>query len=106
MVAITFVEHDGTSHRVDVASDQSLMEAARRNGVPGILATCGGRGGCATCHVYVDPRWKAMMGGCSANERRTLYFAVKPGDESRLACFIKVSDAMDGLIVRLPERQF
>lgn len=106
MVAITFLEHDGTPHHVDVVTDQSLMEAARRNGVPGILAACGGRGGCATCHVHVDPRWKAVMDERSANERRTLLFAVQPGEESRLACFIKVSDLMDGLIVRLPERQY
>jgi 2Fe-2S ferredoxin len=81
------------------------MENAIRNGVPGIEAECGGACACATCHVHVDPVWLEKTGKPSPMEEDMLDFAFDVRANSRLSCQIKVSDALDGLIVRTPERQ-
>lgn len=106
MVRITFVEHDGAAHVVDAQPGMTLMEAAVWNHVKSIYASCGGDGGCATCHVYLDRRWTPIAGGRSRREISTLRYALKTNEESRLSCYIKVTDEMDGILVRLPERQF
>lgn len=105
MAKITYIEHNGTEHAIDVKSGLTVMEGAVKNNVPGIDADCGGACACATCHVYVDEAWLAKTGDKSAMEESMLDFAenVEPG--SRLSCQIKVSDALDGLVVRLPESQ-
>ncbi|HEY3813483.1 MAG TPA: 2Fe-2S iron-sulfur cluster-binding protein [Caulobacteraceae bacterium] len=106
MVKVVYVEHTGVEHAVDVKVGDSLMVAAVWNRVPGILADCGGDGGCATCQVYVDPDWTDRTGAPGFDEKRTLRFAFEPKSNSRLACQIKATEALDGLIVRLPPRQF
>src|SRR3712207_9334187 len=63
MAKITYIEHDGTEHVVDVKPGLSVMEGAIRNNVPGIDADCGGACACATCHVYVDEAWRGENGG-------------------------------------------
>jgi ferredoxin, 2Fe-2S len=105
MATITYIEHDGTEHVVDVKSGLSVMEGAIRNNVPGIDADCGGACACATCHVYVDEAWREAAGSPSAMEESMLDFAEEVEPNSRLSCQIRVSDALDGLIVRLPENQ-
>ena len=80
-------------------------EGAVKNNVPGIDADCGGACACATCHVYVDEAWLDKTGDKSAMEESMLDFAENVEPNSRLSCQIKVSDALDGLIVRLPESQ-
>lgn len=105
MPRITFIEHDGTAHQVEAANGQSLMRAAVDNGVPGIDADCGGECACATCHVYVEPDWLARTGERSEMERSMLSFAAVTQDNSRLSCQVAVSDALDGLVVRLPDGQ-
>lgn len=105
MPRITFIEHDGTAHQVDAANGQSLMRAAVDNGVPGIDADCGGECACATCHVYVEPDWLARTGERSEMEQSMLSFAAVTQDNSRLSCQVAVSDALDGLVVRLPDGQ-
>ena len=84
----------------------TLMEAACWNEIAGILAHCGGKGGCATCHIHVDQGWRLVIGEPSARETRILRFAIETNEESRLACYIKVSEDMEGLVVWLPVRQF
>ncbi len=106
MVTITYIEHTGTEHVVDVPSGRSVMHAAVLNRVPGIVGSCLGDGACATCHVYVDEPWRGRCGERSAQEKRTLRFAREPGRGSRLSCQIKVACELDGLVVRLPSRQF
>lgn len=103
---ITYIECNGTEYVVDVESGQTLMEGAVWNHVPGILASCAGDGGCATCHVYVDEAWIGVTGTPAPAEKRTLRFAVDIAANSRLACQIPVSEALDGLVVRLPKRQY
>ncbi len=105
MAKITYIEHDGTEHVVDVKTGLSVMEGAIRNNVPGIDADCGGACACATCHVYVDEAWAAKTGTASAMEESMLDFAEEVQPTSRLSCQIRVSDALDGLVVRLPESQ-
>jgi 2Fe-2S ferredoxin len=105
MVKITYIEHDGTDHTVDVQPGHSVMEGAVKNNIPGIDADCGGACACATCHVYVDEAWRKQTGAPSSMEESMLEFAPTVKPNSRLSCQIKVADALEGLIVRLPESQ-
>src|ERR1700722_4063378 len=105
MAKITYIEHDGKIHVVDVAPGWSLMEGAVKNRVPGIDADCGGACACATCHVYVDPAWQAALPAKSDMEEAMLYFALVPAPNSRLSCQIRMTSDMDGLILRLPVSQ-
>ena len=105
MAKITYVEHNGKEHTVEVKNGLSVMEGAVKNNIPGIDADCGGACACATCHVYVDPAWKDKTGSTSAMEDSMLDFAENVEPTSRLSCQIKVSDDLDGLVVRMPESQ-
>jgi 2Fe-2S ferredoxin len=106
MPKVTFIEPDGNEKVVDARIGASLMDTAVQNGVAGILADCGGACTCATCHVYVDPRWTETTGEPGALEKEMLTLAVEPEANSRLSCQIRISDALDGLIVRIPDSQF
>ena len=105
MAKITYVEHDGSTHLVEVRNGYSVMEGAVNNQVPGIDADCGGSCACATCHVYVDPAWLDKVGKRSPEEQSMLDFADNVEANSRLSCQIEVSPALDGLIVRMPKSQ-
>ena len=105
MARIRYIEHDGREHDVEVKSGLSVMEGAVRNNVPGIDADCGGACACATCHVYVDDAWESKTGTKSAMEESMLDFAEEVEPNSRLSGQIRVTDALDGLIVRLPANQ-
>ncbi|MEA5161135.1 2Fe-2S iron-sulfur cluster-binding protein [Cereibacter johrii] len=106
MAKITYVEFNGTEHVIDVAAGLTVMEGARDNGVPGIEADCGGACACSTCHVYVDPAWTDKLPKKEAMEEDMLDFAWQPDPaRSRLTCQIKVSEALDGLKVFIPEKQ-
>jgi len=105
MPTIIYIEHNGTKHEIDVRSGNSVMEGAIKHNIPGIDADCGGACACATCHVYVDPEWFDKTGGPSVMEESMLDFAQDVEETSRLSCQIRVSDDLDGLIVRLPENQ-
>ena len=105
MPKITYVEHTGKEHTVDVPVGQSLMEGAVKNAIPGIDADCGGACACATCHVYVDPEWAGKTGEASGMEQSMLDFAADVEPTSRLSCQIKVTADLDGLIVRMPASQ-
>jgi 2Fe-2S ferredoxin len=105
MPKITYIEHDGTERTVDAEVGATVMETAIRNSVPGIVAECGGACSCATCHVHVDEAWSEKVGPPSAMEEDMLDFAFDVKPTSRLSCQIKVSDELDGLIVRTPSQQ-
>ncbi len=106
MVKITFVQPDGSQQVVDATPGMTVMEAAKLNLVPGIEAECGGACACATCHVYVDPEWRDKTGEASQMEEDMLDFAFDVREESRLSCQIKVTEDLEGLVVRVPEKQF
>jgi 2Fe-2S ferredoxin len=105
LAKITYIEHSGAEHAVEVKSGLSVMEGAIKNNVPGIDADCGGACACATCHVYVDPAWADKVGTPSAMEESMLDFAENVEPNSRLSCQIRVTDELDGLTVRMPESQ-
>lgn len=105
MAKITYVEHNGSEHVIDVKNGLSVMEGAVKNNIPGIDADCGGACACATCHVYVDEAWLSKTGDRSAMEESMLDFAEGVEPNSRLSCQIKVTDDLDGLRVTMPESQ-
>ena len=105
MAKITYIANDGTKIEVDAENGSTVMENAIKNAVPGIEAECGGACACATCHVYVDDDWVGQAGSPEAMEEDMLDFAYDVQPSSRLSCQIKVTDELDGLIVRIPERQ-
>jgi len=106
MAKITFIQPDGTEQIVEAENGSTVMETAKKNLVDGIEAECGGACACATCHVFVDEAWREKTGGPSEMEEDMLDFAFDVRPSSRLSCQIKVTDALDGLIVRVPEKQF
>jgi len=106
MPKITYIEHNGTEHVVDAEIGQTVMEAAIKNNIPGIEAECGGACACATCHVYVEEAWRKTSGEPDEMEEDMLDFAFDVRDSSRLSCQIKVTEELDGLVVRVPEKQF
>ena len=106
MPKITFVEHGGKEHTVDVAEGLTLMEGAVSNNVPGIDADCGGACACSTCHVYVHPDWVGKLPEKEDMEIDMLDFAFEPDEtRSRLTCQIKVTADLDGLVLQVPEKQ-
>ena len=105
MVKITFIDTAGTARTVEGEVGSTVMEAAIKNGVPGIEAECGGACACSTCHVYIDDAWREKVGEPSPMEEDMLDFAYEVKPSSRLSCQIKVSEELDGLTVKTPERQ-
>ncbi len=105
MPQVTFIAFNGKRHVVDAASGLSLMQAALDHNVPGIDGDCGGQCACATCHVFVESDWAARTGPRNAHEDEMLNFAAELRDNSRLACQIQLTDALDGLVVSMPEGQ-
>ncbi len=106
MAKITFIQPDGSQQTIDAKTGMTVMEAAKLNNIAGIEAECGGACACATCHVYVDESWQAKTGKPAEMEEDMLDFAFDVREASRLSCQIKVTDALDGLVLRVPEKQF
>ena len=105
MPKITFIEHDGTVHTVEAELGSTVMETALKNGIAGIVAECGGGCTCATCLVHVDEKWFPIVGPPSEEENQMIDTAFEVTETSRLSCQIKVTEALDGLIVRTPSYQ-
>lgn len=105
MPKVTFITSDGREYPIDAETGSTLMETAIRNMVPGIEAECGGACACATCHVYVDEQWASVTGEPGPMEEDMLDFAYDVKPTSRLSCQIKIKPELDGLVVRVPERQ-
>ena len=107
MPRITFIDAEGTARQVDVDEGTSAMEAALNNDVPGIDGDCGGQAACATCHVYVEGEWLARTGPAEPElELPMIELTEGAQPNSRLACQIHMTAALDGLVLRTPERQF
>ena len=106
MAKITYVEANGAEHVVEVQTGLSVMQGAVSSGVAGIVAECGGNCACGTCRVYVDEAWRQRTGEASAIEEATMDIRDDPLPGKRLACQIKVTEELNGLIVRMPASQF
>lgn len=107
MVAVTYIEYNGTEHQVELAEGETVMQGAINNMIEGIVGECGGGLACATCHCYVDESSFEKLDPASEQEQQMLEFTsseLKP--TSRLSCQITISEELDGLVVRLPEAQF
>ena len=105
MPKITYVEHNGKSHTINVANGLSVMEGAIENNISGIDADCGGSMACATCHVYVKEEWFDKLVKKEDGEEDMLDMAFAPNKFSRLSCQLTVSEELEGLVVKLPEKQ-
>lgn len=106
MANITYVEANGQSTTVNLPDGWSLMQGATTNGIDGILGECGGSCACATCHCYVDESRLGDIPPASENELAMLEnVAAERKPNSRLACQIKASPKLEGLIVSLPLTQ-
>ncbi|SHH24563.1 2Fe-2S iron-sulfur cluster-binding protein [Bradyrhizobium erythrophlei] len=106
MPTITFIHPDGCAESVEAELGDSAMRAAIVHGIDGIVAECGGSLVCATCHVYVDDAWIGRVGPVGDDEDELLAgAAAERRAGSRLSCQIKITPELDGLVLRLPERQ-
>ena len=105
MPNVHFVLPDGQVQTVEAKENWSLMEVARDAGVPGIVAECGGRALCSTCHVHVDAKWLEVVGPPDELELITLELAPEMTDASRLSCQLKIRPEHEGLLVHVPEHQ-
>jgi len=102
---VTFRQSDGAELTCEVPIGSSVMDGAVDHGVCGIRAQCGGASICATCHCYVDPAWQALLPPPDVTEREMLDYVWHPREGSRLACQIRITAQLDGLVVEVPERQ-
>ena len=105
MPKVTYIDHTGQERTVEAREGASVMETAVRNDIPGIDADCGGACACATCHVYVDEAFMALVGEPQSMEQSMLDFAEDVRPNSRLSCQIQITAALDGLRVTTPENQ-
>lgn len=103
MPEITFVLNDGTRRVIAAASGDNLMMVATDNGLPGIIGECGGSMMCGTCHCHIADEWAEAVPAAEFGELEMLDSV--EGERvahSRLSCQIRVTDALDGLVVRIP----
>jgi ferredoxin, 2Fe-2S len=103
---ITYVEFNGTRHEIEVPVGTSVMQGAVNHLVPGIEGDCGGLCACGTCHVYIPEPYRGLTGTAEELEQGMLQFAFDVREESRLSCQILVTEAMEGLVVEMPKRQY
>jgi 2Fe-2S ferredoxin len=101
MPKLVVVTREGEESVFDAETGLSVMEIARDNGVDELLALCGGCCSCATCHVYVDPAFAALLPDMSEDENDLLDSSDHRNDTSRLSCQIQMTDELDGLIVTI-----
>jgi 2Fe-2S ferredoxin len=106
MTTIRFREHDGSEHVVEADDGESVMRVALRNGVPGLVAECGGNLSCSTCHGYVADEFFDKLVPPDEMERALIECTIEPRPNSRLTCQIRVTQALQGLIVQWPETQY
>jgi len=106
MPKVTYVSAAGDSRIVDVELGDTVMSAALKNGIDGIVAECGGECMCSTCHVFVDDKFYSLLPPANDTEEAVLEISAEQRrPNSRLSCQIKMTPELDGLIVRLPEKQ-
>ena len=104
MTKVVFVSPTGESQSVDVLPGLTLMEAAVQNGIDGIDGDCGGSCNCGTCHVWIDEAWLSKLTPPQSIETNMIEGLAAAQPNSRLCCQIKISSAMDGMILRIPSK--
>ncbi|MEO0062522.1 MAG: hypothetical protein RLZZ08_1082 [Pseudomonadota bacterium] len=101
MPKLTVVTRNGEERTIDADAGLTVMEAIRDNGFDELLALCGGCCSCATCHVHVDPAFADLLPAMTEDEDDLLDSSDDRDATSRLSCQIPLTDAMDGLKVRI-----
>lgn len=101
MPKMTFIERDGARREVQAALGLSVLEIAHRHGVD-IEGACEGSLACSTCHVIVDGDWFAQLAKPTEDEEDMLDLAFDLQETSRLGCQIIMTEALDGMVVKLP----
>lgn len=103
MPRLNIVKADGETTVLDVPVGRTLMEAATREMIPGILGECGGGLACGTCHIVIDASWAAQLLPARDEMELDMLDAIEgSGPRSRLACQICMSEALDGLVISVP----
>ena len=105
MPKITFVQPDGTRQTIEAAPGVSGMDAARASGIRGLRGECGGEILCSTCHCYVDEDWIDRLPPRQKKESDLIDFAWEPRLASRLSCQLVLTEALDGIVLHVPEQQ-
>ena len=105
MLRVTYVQPDGCLFEVEAAVGDTLLDAALDNGVAGILGQCGGGCTCLTCHCYVEAPWIDRLPAPIADELDLLEYLPEREPSSRIACQVRLSESLDGIVVRVPIRQ-
>jgi 2Fe-2S ferredoxin len=105
MPKVTYIQPDGSATTVDARPGATVMETAIDNDIEGIVAECGGACSCATCHVYVEPEWLEKLPSPDGLEDGMLDCVLDRHSNSRLSCQVEVTEALDGITVRIPEAQ-
>lgn len=105
MAKITYVQPDGHAQTFDVPLGYSVKDGATNNDVLGIIAECGGACACATCKIFVDPTWAERVPQPGPLEQSMLDEDDAEEKHLRLSCQISVTDALDGLVVRVASQQ-
>lgn len=103
MAKLTVINRDGDEKTIEADTGLSVMENIRDNGFDELLALCGGCCSCATCHIHVDADWLDKLPTMSEDENDLLDSSDHRNDASRLSCQIEMTDALDGLKVRIAE---
>lgn len=106
MYRVTFIDADGQATELAAQQGQSVMSVAVANGIDQILAECGGSCACGTCHCYVDDAWTDRLSPPDDSEQGMIECLMNPTIRSRLSCQLKMSEALDGLVVHLPREQY
>ncbi|MBV1799829.1 ferredoxin family 2Fe-2S iron-sulfur cluster binding protein [Siccirubricoccus sp. G192] len=101
MPRMTFIERDGTRREVEAPLGLSVLEIAHKHGVD-IEGACEGSLACSTCHVIVDGPWFGQLSEPTEDEEDMLDLAFDLQETSRLGCQIIMTEALDGLVVKLP----
>jgi ferredoxin, 2Fe-2S len=105
MPGVVFILPDGNVRSAEIEDGFTLMEGAREEDIPGIIAECGGGQTCGTCHVIIEPEWHERVGPPSASEAALLDVAPESNERSRLSCQITIHQGLDRLVVRVPSSQ-
>ena len=105
MITVNVTTRDGENCVIETTTDQSLMEALRNEAIEGIDAVCGGSCACATCHVYMDNSWLNKLTELDEGEGDLLDDSEVRQSNSRLACQINLTDALNGISLTIPPEE-
>jgi 2Fe-2S ferredoxin len=105
MVSVTYVTHDGRESSVDVPIGHTLMEGAIENGVDGIEAVCGGNCYCGTCRIYLSSDWLTRLPPAEDDELAMIEASEDAAPNVRLACQVRMTEALEGIRLTTPEFQ-